>query len=467
VTGLRRRDFLRSGLAAAVLGATGPAWARQSDQGRAPESPKDSGWDQLPSILANIVPPTFPDNDFAITDYGAVDSPDADAAPALAAAIAACNRAGGGRVVVPAGQWMSNGPIHLLSNVNLYLEAGATIKFTTDPNRYLPVQLVRWQGVRCYNYSPLIYAYQQENIAITGSGTLDGQGSPTWYPWVKKQTPDWTMLQEMAREGVPVEKRIFGPDHFLRPGFFEPYDCKNILVEGVTLQGSPFWTLHPTFCTNVTIQEVTVWAGTANDDGCDPDSCEYVLVAGCSFSTNDDNVSIKAGLNPDAVGLPSCENIVIQSCNCLSSDWSGLTIGTQVGGVVRNVFIENCTTNNSINAHFIKGHANWGGGVEDIYIRSNHIYSCDSLLALKPDSDDEAGTMGPPRFSNINLADITCEDAKAIAFNFTGDARLPIDGVVLIDISFENAKKLDVIANTAGIEASEITLKGKLVSLEG
>lgn len=424
-----------------------------------------SGWSQVPGILSDIVPPQFPDKDFSITNFGATSGLNADSAPALAAAIQACNAAGGGRVVVPAGQWLCDGPIRLLSNVNLYVEGGAIVTFGTDPKHYLPVQLTRWQGVRCYNYSPLIHAFQQTNIAVTGSGWFDGGGVPTWEEWNKKQDPDWALLQQMGQDGVPVEDRVFGDGHYLRPAMLEFYDCQNILVQGITLQNSPFWTMHPVFCTNVTIQEVTVLRGAKNDDGCDPDSCLNVWIAGCNFNTNDDNISIKAGLNPDATGLPACENIVVQGCTCTHSGWSGLTIGTQVGAYVRNVFMENCIVDKCVNAHYIKGHANWGGGVANIYFRSNQALTCQSVLCLQPDSEDETGTMGPPFFTNINMQDVTCADATEIGFFFQGDDRQPIVEVNLSNIVIGNVKNVDLITNTEELSATGIVANGMPVTI--
>ena len=457
--GFPRRDFLRFGLAAAVGSASGRGRAQQTDTRTLSQPQSPLGWAQLPAILSSIVPPQFPDRDFVITDYGASTARDSDANPALRAAIRACHQAGGGRVIVPAGQWTSQGPINLLSNVNLYLEANAAVEFAFDPNAYLPVQLVRWQGIRCYSHSPLIYAYRQKNIAVTGSGTLNGNGY-RWAPWSDRQRPDWLLLQKMARTGVPVEQRIFGQGHRLRPTFFEAYDCQNILLQGVTFAGSPFWTLHPVFCTNVTIQEVNVERGELNDDGCDPDSCLNVLIEGCNFSTVDDNVSIKAGFNPDGEDLPGCENIVIQNCNCLSSTWSGLTIGSDIAGGVRNVFIQNCTVNHCVNAHYIKARANWGGYVEKVYIRSNRVGDCHTLLALLPDSYDQAGPFGPPVYSNINMRNVTCAESKGAAFTLNGDPRLPIREVSLSKIDVKLARKVASIENITGLTATDITVNG-------
>lgn len=463
---IRRRDFVRGGLAAAAYGAVTHAWARQPDAGV--QGSGSTGWAQVPGILAKIVPPVFPDQDFFITDFGAIPESNLDCLPAIRSAIEVCNQSGGGRVVVPAGEWLSNGPIELLSDVNFYTEEGASLTFGTDPEDYLPVRLVRWQGIRCYNYSPLIYAYQQENIAVTGAGSFHGQGYEVWNAWTYSAAADWDLLQSMAEQGTPLADRVFGPGHYLRPGMFEPYECNNILVEGVTFSDSPFWTMHPSFCVNVTIKNVTVTEGADNDDGCDPDSCRDVLVQGCSFYTGDDNVSLKAGLLPDAEGLRACENIVIQDCTCHHSAWSGLTIGSDTGGFVRNVFIENCTVNDCLNAHMVKANANNGGGVEDIYIRNNKVLSCHNVFALLPDNYDNATGFGPPAFTNFNMEDVTCVEAADLVFLFTGDPRLPIDGVNLSNIGVEKlgSGRIDRIANTTGLTASEIVVGGRRVTIQ-
>lgn len=462
-----RRDVLRAGLAAAAYAGFAHHTAFAIERPHAPKSPGSSPWDQLPAILAAIVPPQFPALDFDILDYGASTHSRADSAPAINAAIVACNQAGGGRVVVPAGRWTSNGPIHLLSNVNLFVEEGAVVTFGSDPTDYLPVQLVRWDGKRCYNYSPFIYARQQTNIAITGAGVFNGQGAQHWDGWANKSGPGAALLKAMAEADIPVVNRIFGTGYYMRPTMFEPYDCQNILVEGVTFKDSPYWTLHPTFCTNVTIQNVTVEPGGRNDDGCDPDSCRDVLVAGCRFTTEDDNVSVKAGQLPEAAGLPACENIVFQNCDCIRSSWGGLTIGSNLGGGIRNVFFENCSIGKCLIAHYIKGWEHYGGSVEGVYIRNNKAGSCENLFAVGPDVDTGAGSFGPPVVSSISMQNVSCDDSKGTAILFNGDPDRPIAGVTLSDIAINSSsgqRALDIV-NTTEITATGITLNGMPVSI--
>ena len=212
------------------------------------------GWDEYPAILKRISPPAFPQKDFIITKYGAVGDDKTDCTSAFKKAIEKCNAAGGGRVVVPKGVYLT-GALRLLSNVNLYISKGAVVKFYTDPRKYLPVVYARWEGVECMNYSPLIYAFEQDNIAVTGEGVLDGQGADNnWWSWKGSKNSDKpnqkearAKLNEMGEKNVPVAQRIFGEGSYLRPNFFEPYRCKNVLVVGVRFRNSPMWFLNPVY----------------------------------------------------------------------------------------------------------------------------------------------------------------------------------------------------------------------------
>ena len=222
-------------IAAAVLVSTVVALAE------APE------WKMVPEILARIVPPKFPAREFDITKFGAVGDGKTDCTAAIAKAIAACVKKGGGCVVVPAGDFLT-GPIHLLSNVDLHLAAtNSVLKFSTDPKKYLPAVLTRFEGMECYNYSPLIYAFGQKNVAVTGQGTLDGQAEESnWLAWKgQKNLTNGTQkiarkrLDDMNNNGVPVSQRVFGEGDFLRPPFVEFNLCRNVLIEGVKVRRSP------------------------------------------------------------------------------------------------------------------------------------------------------------------------------------------------------------------------------------
>jgi polygalacturonase len=197
-----------------------------------PVSQAKAGWEQADKILSKIKAPTFPNKDFNITNFGAIGDGKTNCTAAINKAILEANKAGGGRVVVPAGTFLT-GAIYLKSNVNLYISESAIVKFSTDPNMYLPAVHTRWEGVECMNYSPLIYASNEKNIAITGKGTLDGQGA-NWWKWKKlpKRREDRTKLFDQGRDGVPVKERQYG-GKTLSPNMIEPYKCKNVLIEGI------------------------------------------------------------------------------------------------------------------------------------------------------------------------------------------------------------------------------------------
>src|SRR5262245_6763272 len=278
-----RREFLqtigRAGAAAAV-GVGAYAQPAANDP-----------WTEADAILRRIKPPIFPDRTFDITRYGAVANRDGVITDAFRAAIAACHDAGGGRVVVPAGRFVT-GPITLRSNVNVQLSEGAIIAFTTDASAYLPVVFTRYEGVEFMNYSPFVYALDQQNIAITGAGTLDGQADEThWWSWRNRAVASGgarNRLFEMAARGVPVAERVFGDGTFMRPNFIQPYRCQNVLIDGVTIVNSPMWEINPVLCTNVTVRGVTIRSHGPNNDGCDPESCRDVLIDRCTFDTGDD-----------------------------------------------------------------------------------------------------------------------------------------------------------------------------------
>ena len=461
---IARRDFLRSGIAVAAVAAADCGCSSLTVH----PPPKGSGsWDDVPGILARIVAPQFAARDFVVSDYGAVADGKTDCYPAFAAAIAACSKAGGGRVVAPAANasYLVNGPIHLLSDVNLYVEEGAEILFGTNPSDYLPAVLIRYQGVRCYNYSPLIYAYQQTNIAITGGGRLNGHAR-AWLEWEHLANPDWALLLKMVADGVPVAQRVFGDGHHLRLTMFEPYECTGVLVQGVTFIGSPFWTLHPTLCTNVTIQNVTVLPGESNDDGCDPDSCTDVLIEGSTFTTNDDNISIKAGYGADAQGLSPCRNIVVQNCRMVSTEWGGITIGSQTGSIVQDVFVENCQVGKCSSAFYIKSSSASGGGVKSVFVRSCSAAACNVLLNLETNYDFSHGD-SPPLFNDINLENVSCETAKVFAFSIEGDSRNPILYVSLTDLAIGSAGSVAEVGNALFVTSSNVTVAGKQVTVSG
>jgi hypothetical protein len=365
-----------------------------------------SAWDQMPEILARIVPPRFPAKDFPVSDYGAVEGGTVKSTEAFAKAIAACHEAGGGRVVVPKGKFLT-GPIHLRNNVELHLSEGAEVIFSDKFEDYLPPVLVRVGGVELYNYSPLIYARDCRNIAVTGPGILDGN-SKAWWEWSRRETKQGF---QMGAQGVPVEQRVFGtPEAAIRPSFLSFVSCTNILLEDFTIGSGPNWTIHPIYCVNTTIRGVHVLTDGPNNDGIDPDSCRDMLIEDCVFDTGDDCVVLKSGYNEDGwrVNRPT-ENVIMRNCSSKRGH-GGLVIGSEMSGSVRNVFMEDCEFAGTDRAIRIKSRADRGGVVENIYARNLKVRDMQRevvILNMDYSSDRQAITkQSPPVFRNMEFENI-------------------------------------------------------------
>jgi unsaturated rhamnogalacturonyl hydrolase len=402
----------------------------------------------LDGILARIKAPQFPDRDFVITAYGATS--DADCTDAIRKAIAACHEAGGGRVVVPAGVFRT-GAVHLKGNVNLHVADGATLRFDPDPAKY-PLVRTRWEGVECMNYSPLIYAYGQDNVAVTGKGTLDGSATAsTWLKWnagkPAMQVPARNRLFQMGQDNVPVEQRVFGDGSFLRPNFIQIYRGKNVLIEGVTIVNSPMWEIHPVLCTNVTVRGVNVRSFGRNNDGCDPESCRDVLIEDCTFATGDDCIAIKSGRNNDGrrVGVAT-ENILVRRCT-MKDGHGGVTIGSEISGGCRNVFVEQVKMDspNLNQAIRFKSNAQRGGVIENVHVRDVAIGRV-GVSAVSVEFDYEEGANGPfkPVLRNVFVENVTTVSCGQV-LNLGGFPGAVIEGIRLKDCTFRGVEKPDRI----------------------
>ncbi|MHC4624484.1 MAG: glycosyl hydrolase family 28 protein [Planctomycetota bacterium] len=415
-----------------------------------------------PFDMPRLTRPTFPDRTIDIRGYGAVGDGQALNTKAFAAAIADCAQTGGGRVVVPPGTWLS-GPIHLKSNINLHLEKGAEIRFSTNFDDYLPVVLTRYEGIECYNYSPPIYANNCTNIALTGAGKLDGQGR-AWWTRKAEQKRSAKKLHEMTR-GTPVKDRIFGsPDAFLRPSFIQFINCRDVLLEGVTVSSGPMWTIHPVYCENVIVRKVTLHTKGPNNDGVNPDSCKNVLIEYCNFDTSDDAVAIKSGRDEDGwrVGRPS-ENIVVRHCRFgLGEDCDGVvSIGSEMSGDVRNVLVRNCHFDRTVRGIRIKSMRGRAGVVENIWmqdITTGHIGGEPVLLntfygssSMRPFSDK------PPLFRNINIRNVDCRRSRN-ALTIRGLPEQPIENVTIENLSVAAENGL-TCSDAKGIELANVNIR--------
>ena len=396
----------------------------------------------------------------------------------------ATSKKGGGIVIIP-GNGDENNPIvyytgalELKSNVELHIEKGATLKFVRNKsNDYYPVVYTRWEGVEMMNYSPFIYAYEAENIAITGEGVLDGQADEfNWMPWKygyfqeENQKNERDRLFELGQSGADVEtERIFTDEtSTLRPPFIQPYKSKNILIEGITIKNSPFWEVNPVLCENVKVNGITIDTNLYNNDGVDPESSKNVLIENSSFNTGDDCIAIKSGRNNDGrrINIPS-ENIVIRN-NSFANGHGGITVGSEISGSVKNVL----ATDNYFDSEDLdypirfKTNAERGGIIEDIYIRNSTVKKSKKAV-IHCDFFYEEGEKGDhtPTLRNVYLSNIkTVEGASIDATNtlyLKGFEKSPIENIVLQDVELNGTKGGAVLQNVKGLTYRSVTIDGE------
>ena len=381
-----------------------------------------------PEIEKSIQTPRFKNQDYNIIDFGAVpNNPDILNHEAINRAIAGCSINGGGRVIVPKGTWHT-APITLKSDVNLYLSEGAVLLFTTD-TKYFQTVLTRWEGLDCYNLQPLVYAYGEKNIAITGKGTIDGAaekknwwkkcGAPH-YGWKQGDISQRTgrpKLMKWANDKVPLTERVLTAEDGMRPQLINLYLCKNVLIEGITLLRSPFWVIHPLMCENLTVKGVYIENDGPNGDGCDPESCKNVLIENCFFNTGDDCIAIKSGRNNDGRlwSIPS-ENIIVRNCE-MKNGHGGVVIGSEISGGYKNLFVENCNMDSPLLDRVIRIKTSTcrGGTIEDIFVRNIKVGECKRAvlsinLLYEPREIGERGFL--PTVRNIYMENVTSQKSR-------------------------------------------------------
>lgn len=613
-----RRTFLRGASATglSMLGGAFPAATALAAAAKAGDP-----WQQAAAIAQRLAMPVkFRKVDYRITDFGAapctlapvkawisfeeqdtVQTPapgSKDCYPAIRDAIARCHAEGGGRVVIPKGDWYVAGPIVLLSNVNVHLQAGAHVYFSNDPRDFAKygdhdcgengkLVVSRWQSNDCLNFAPMVYAHNQTNIALTGedwTAILDGQGgvpfqgsNDCWWTWKGKnatinsvaqdKSPNYVpgklaqnqpnpnnpkslldvapnlseekrkliqgegdkwraddaYLPALSEAGVPIEKRVFGLGHYLRPPMIQVIGCTGVLLEGYQVTHTPFWQHHPVACRNLTIRKVYANSLGPNSDGFDPESCDTVLVEGCEFDTGDDCIAIKAGKNLDTQFGPT-RNVVIQKCT-MHSGHGAVTLGSEMAGGIENVYAQdlvfqnkNWATNPLNIAIRLKTNMNRGGFLRHFYVRNvsipNGVQTTPSFYATLPGSPipdrSVAAAAGgvitfdcdytpradnvrtrPPEVRDIHISNVKVGNVRVgkggdgkqfssyqaivilgpVAFDYNGpDPRpnvLPVRDVTITDCDFgtpSNADKPWFLYNVKNVKLQNVTIGGKKVN---
>ncbi|WP_417006740.1 glycoside hydrolase family 28 protein [Bacteroides thetaiotaomicron] len=438
-------------------------------------------WNGSEKIIQSIEETRFPAEFYNIIDFGAKEGLHTLSTEAINLAIITCNQNGGGTVIVPKGEFLT-GPIVMKSNVNLYIEEGGVLKFSTDDKLYMPAVFTRWEGIDCYNTSPLIYAYGETNMAITGKGVIDGQASKEhWWPWNGNPRFGWKegiphqkggsrdRLQKYAEQIVPVSERIMGLEDALRPQLVNFIFCNKVLIEEVTFLNSPFWVIHPLFCKNLIIRGVKIHSLGPNGDGCDPESCSNVLIEKCYFDTGDDCIAIKSGRNADGRRWNSpSENIVIRDC-IMKRGHGGVVIGSEISGGCRNLYVENCQMDNQELNRVIRIKTNTcrGGVIENIYVRNIEVGQCkEAVLKINLDyqPDEECDRSYLPMIRNVFLEHMTCQKSKYGVFIIgLKDSSKQIDNIKITNCQFNNVNETYNITGASNVKFTNVIMNGEKI----
>jgi polygalacturonase len=437
--------------------------------------------------------PSFPDHIFRLPDYGAVGDGHTLNTTAFAKAIQACSAAGGGRVIVPPGHWLT-GPIELLGHVDLHLEKDAEIDFTKDHTQYPLVLSHNGAGVSVA--SPLS-AKGVEDIAVTGEGLLDGAGE-TWRPVKKSKTTEaqwrdllavpgsvlsdrdqiWWPTRE-ARDGEsflkdlrkknehPTENDYLPARDFLRPYMVTFSNCHRVLLRGVTIRNSPKFVFYPNNCTDLTMDHVNIfnewWA--QNGDGIDISACKKVMIYKCTVSAGDDGICMKSsGARPGGAAL---EDVIVAGCTVYRAH-GGFVIGSNTDGGMKDIFVSDCNfTGTDVGLRF-KSNMGRGGLVNDIFIRDITMrnivneavlfdtYYEDAQAGVTKDPNKPKQEDKTPEFRDFHISHIVCNGART-AISITGLPQMPVSRIAFDSIEIHSIKGL-IATHAKDIDLHDVRL---------
>ena len=481
----------------AAIAMSMAAVASASAQCPKPELPK------APFDMPEVASPKIPDYSVVLTDFGAIGDGGTLCTDAFAQAMKALDQKGGGHLIVPSGIWLT-GPIQFVSNVDLHVEQGSLVLFTTDFDAY-PVVTTIYEGNTSQRKMAPLWAYEVHDISITGPGSFDGQGA-AWRPSKKGKFTEgqWKSLtsgsgieqkgvwypnaKEDDMKGTPEKpdmRRVNG-----RPVLLEFTRCERVLLQDATFSNSPAWNVHPLMCEDLTIHHVNIrnpWYA-QNGDGLDLESCNRVLIVGSTFDVGDDAICIKSGKDKEGRDWKRpCQNVIIEGCTVLHGH-GGFVIGSEMSSGARNIYVHNCLFNGTDTGLRMKSTRGRGGVIENIYIDqinmcaiSGDAFTFDLYYANKPvggKADKDASASDPvpavteetPCFKNLYISNVICQGAqRAIWFN--GLPEMPLENLQMRnslfvaekgcemhyakDILFENVK----IQNSVGerVKTADVT----------
>ena len=368
--------------------------------------------------------------------------------------IEAVAAAGGGRVTVPPGEWLSKRAVHLRSNVELHLDDGAVLVFPDDPEAYLPAVRSSYSCIEFYGLSPLIYAYGATNVSVTGGGTLTTRMG-LWRDWFLRDTAtmdeNQRRLYAWGESDTPVEERRFEDLRTarIRPAFVEFERCANVRLEGFRLRYSPLWCVHLRLCDGVYVRGLDIHARGHNNDGIDVDASRNVLIEDCTLDQGDDAFVIKSGRDRDGrrVGVP-CENVEIRNCT-VKRAITLLGVGSEVAGGVRNISLHDCKVTERANAVIrVKTSDRKGAYIENVVVSNVEVSAAADIGALVSliTNIDYQWKKYPPRehivtrIDGFRVENVRAHGTVRKVYALYGDARLPPENIVIRNVKAKGKK---------------------------
>jgi polygalacturonase len=444
----------------------------------------------IPSVDAEIIPvvaaPKIPKRTVSLADFGTGDGRTLNT-EAFKKALDVLAEKGGGKLVVPPGIWLT-GPIQLRSHTELHVERGALIQFSRDFKLY-PITVIDLKGEKSVDSTSPIFAENADSIAITGEGVIDGGGEAwralkkeklsdgdwkalvksggvvnergdTWFP--SREFMEGGRASEQLQKSGSLNLADYEPFHnSLRPRMVRLIGCKKVLLEDVTFQNPPNWTMNPELCEDVSILNVQVRnSPTAqNSDALDLESCRHAIIRGCVFDTGDDGICIKSGLDAAGrrIGVPT-EDVLVENCVVYHAH-GGFTIGSEMSGSVRNIRVNNCLFMGTDTGLRFKSTRGRGGVVEKIFISNINMVDIpgDAInfnlyYGGKSPLDDTATTETnfppvteeTPQFKDIHIENVICRGARN-AIVLQGLPEMPLDNITLKNVSITSQNRGSVV----------------------
>lgn len=401
-------------------------------------------WNMASAIVQAVKRPNIPtENVINVKDLGATGDGATDDLPAIQGAIDQANAEGGGKVVVPEGTYFCKGPVVLKSCVELHLEEGSKLLFSPEAADYLPVVKTRWEGTELMNYSPMVYAYGEHDIAITGKGTIDGNAESEFHAMRANQKADQQQLRLYGAAGVPVEERVFGEGHYLRPACIQINYCERVLLEDYTVTNSPFWINHLNCSSHVQVRGLTVDSMFANNDGVDVESSSFVIVEENKFHTGDDSVVVKSGRDYDGrqVGIPS-KYVVVRKNDMGGED--GIALGSEMSGGIAYVFFEDNIVRDGVSVIRFKANLDRGGTCEHIRVRNMTIGNFENFIWFQMNYPGELGGNFPTVYKDLVFEDITVESLTGNVFDAHAPKGYPLQDVLIRNVTVKESAKTDL-----------------------